>query len=181
MREAERRELLRYAREVLAAKLAGRPLPSPPRGGAFDEPRGAFVTLKRGGELRGCIGRVVADRPLGEVIRDMAVEAAFHDPRFPPLAPGELDEVEIEISVLSPFEKVKSEEEIVVGRDGLMLVLGYRSGLLLPQVPVEWNWDREEFLRHLCAKAGLPPGAHRHPEAELYRFTAEVFSESDFS
>ena len=113
--------------------------------------------------------------PLYQVVSQMAIVAATEDPRFPPVTADELPEIKIEISVLSPPKPVKDVEEIKVGRDGLIIRKGWASGLLLPQVPVEWGWSREEFLRQVSLKAGLPPDAWR--EAELYRFTAQVFGE----
>ena len=109
----------------------------------------------------------------------MAIAAATEDPRFPPVDFAELKEVRLEISVLTPMIPVKDINEIVVGRDGLLLRQGYRSGLLLPQVPTEYGWDRDTFLTHLCDKAGLPAGSHLRPDAQLMRFSAEVFHESE--
>jgi AmmeMemoRadiSam system protein B/AmmeMemoRadiSam system protein A len=137
---------------------------------------GAFVTLKKkNGALRGCIGRIVAEGPLFLVIRDMAIAAATQDYRFSPVNLSEIDDIEIEISVLTPMQEVNSADEIKVGRDGLMIRRGYNSGLLLPQVPVEQGWDKETFLEHTCYKAGLPPDAWK--SSELWKFQAIVFSE----
>lgn len=144
---------------------------------ALYKERGAFVTLKKHGMLRGCIGHIIADLPLCEVVAEMAVQSAVGDPRFPALTLDELPEVEIEISVLSPLKKVESIDEIKVGKHGLLLRKGFYSGLLLPQVPVEYGWDKMTFLQHLAMKAGLPPDGWKG--AELYSFTAEVFSESE--
>ncbi|HNR39075.1 MAG TPA: AmmeMemoRadiSam system protein A [Acidobacteriota bacterium] len=141
-------------------------------------PCGAFVTLKRGGELRGCIGYVEAVKPLWETIADCTVSAASHDPRFPPVAPDELAAIIIEISVLSPMRDVADPADIAVGRDGLLISTGFRRGLLLPQVATEYGWDREEFLRHTCRKAGLPDDAWRKG-ARIQAFTADVFGESE--
>ncbi len=144
---------------------------------ALYKEKGAFVTLKKNGMLRGCIGHIIADMPLCEVVAEMAIQAAVGDPRFPPLTLEELPEVEIEISVLSPLKKVEDINEIKVGKHGLLLRKGFYSGLLLPQVPVEYGWDKLTFLRHLAMKAGLPPDEWK--DAEIYSFTAEVFSESE--
>ncbi len=152
--------------------------PEPPYP-ALKEPGGAFVTLHKYGELRGCIGTFQAEKPLYLVVKEMALSAAFNDPRFPPLSTEELPEVEIEISVLSPLARGKPEE-VEVGRHGIYLIKGIFRGVLLPQVAVEHGWDRETFLDHVCLKAGLPPGCWRDPETEIYLFTAEVFSERDF-
>ncbi len=137
---------------------------------------GAFVTLKKkNGALRGCIGLIVAEKPLFITVRDMAIAAATQDPRFPPVEPSELSDIEIEISVLTPMQKVDNADEIEVGRDGLMIRRGYASGLLLPQVPVEQGWDKKIFLEHTCYKAGLPADAWK--SSELWKFQAIVFSE----
>lgn len=141
--------------------------------------RGAFVTLKKKGDLRGCIGHIEADIPLCEIISEMAVSSATRDPRFPPVSYGELEDIEIEISVLTPFTKVENLEEIEVGKHGLMIQKGFYAGLLLPQVPIEWGWNREEFLAHTCRKAGLPENAYKDKDALLYKFSAIVFSESE--
>lgn len=138
---------------------------------------GAFVTLKRNEALRGCIGRIVAEQPLFMVVRDMAISAGTQDYRFPPVTDSEIDDMEIEISVLTPMQKVDNVDEIKVGRDGLMIKRGYMSGLLLPQVPVEQGWDKKTFLEHTCYKAGLPPDAWK--SSELWKFQAIVFSEKD--
>ncbi len=139
--------------------------------------RGAFVTLKERGNLRGCIGHIIGDTPLCEVVANMAVEAAVGDPRFPAVKLDELPDIEIEISVLTPLKKLEDINDIKIGRDGLLLRRGHFSGLLLPQVPVEFGWNREEFLQHLAMKAGLNPDMWKG--SELYRFSAEVFSEGE--
>jgi AmmeMemoRadiSam system protein A len=138
-------------------------------------PSGAFVTLRRRGTLRGCIGVIPAARPMWETVRDMAVAAAVRDPRFPPVEPEEVDDLRVEISVLAPLRRIRDVEEVAVGRDGLYVVRGALSGLLLPQVATEQGWDRESFLDHTCVKAGLPRDAWRDPETELHAFEAEVF------
>ncbi len=144
---------------------------------ALYKEKGAFVTLKKNGMLRGCIGHIIADMPLCEVVAEMAIQAAVGDPRFPAVTMEELPEIEIEISVLSPLKKVEDINDIKIGKHGLLLRKGFYSGLLLPQVPVEYGWDRMTFLRQLAVKAGLPPDEWQG--GELYSFTAEVFSESE--
>jgi len=139
--------------------------------------RGVFVTLKKKGALRGCIGYIGAVRPLVQAVAEVAVKSATQDFRFRPVREEELDELGIEISVLSPFVPVSDPEGIVVGRDGLYIMKGARSGILLPQVPVEQGWDRKTFLEQTCRKAGLPPDSWK--DARLYRFTAQVFNESE--
>lgn len=138
--------------------------------------KGAFVTIKKGGNLRGCIGHIVADSPLCQTIADMAVEAAFGDPRFPSLLGRELKEVKIEISALSELKKTEDVSKIEVGKHGILIRKGVNSGLLLPQVATECGWNREEFLEHTCLKAGLPKDAWRE-RASIYIFSAEVFGE----
>ncbi len=174
------KEALAAVRATLEAVLAGKAPPAltfhHPR---FAEECGVFVTLKKHGDLRGCIGLIQGVEPLGDAIKEMAVAAATRDPRFPPVTLEELKEIDVEISVLSPLMPVTSLDEIVVGRDGLLLKKGFRSGVLLPQVPTEYGWDRDTFLEHLCLKAGLPPGSHRSPDVQLLRFTAEVFGEKE--
>ncbi|MFH0777769.1 MAG: AmmeMemoRadiSam system protein B [Candidatus Eisenbacteria bacterium] len=176
--QAEREKLLSIARGSIDAVLQGKPIPK------FDatEPNlklacGAFVTLHEFGNLRGCIGRLVADKPLHEVVSRMAVAAATEDHRFSPVARDELEKIEIEISVLSPLKKMSSLEELRLGKHGIYVVSGARSGCYLPQVAIETGWSKEEFLRHCCAeKAGLEPDAWKR-DADVFLFTAEVFSE----
>jgi AmmeMemoRadiSam system protein A len=133
----------------------------------------AFVTLRQHGDLRGCIGHIEAHEPLWKSVQEMATAAASRDSRFDPIAPEEVDSLDIEISVISPMIPAKPDE-VVIGRDGLMIRFGARSGLLLPQVPVEHGWTRETFLQETCRKAGLPRDAWKEPAAQLLRFTAEI-------
>jgi len=142
------------------------------------EKRGAFVTLKRGGELRGCIGYPLPYKPLAETVAEMAAAAATQDTRFAPVEPSEVPSLEIEISVLTVPHPIADPKEVVVGRDGLIVSKGPRRGLLLPQVPLEYGWDRETFLRHGCLKAGLPPDEWKKG-ARLEVFEAEIFSENE--
>jgi len=171
--------LLALARETIAAHVAGGQVPSPPDDAPiFAEERAVFVTLHERGMLRGCIGSLEAREPLGEAIISSAISAATRDPRFQPVTAEEIDDLHIEISVLSPMRLVDSAEEIVVGTHGVLVRQGVRSGVFLPQVAPEQGWDREEMLRHLCAeKAGLAADAWRHG-AKLYVFTAQVFAEA---
>ncbi|PKN71915.1 MAG: AMMECR1 domain-containing protein [Deltaproteobacteria bacterium HGW-Deltaproteobacteria-10] len=145
----------------------------------LQEKRGAFVTLKKRGHLRGCIGYIKAVKPLWETVQEMAVAAAFHDPRFPSLQADELKDLSVEISVLSPLQRIKNINEIEVGKHGLYIVRGYNSGLLLPQVAVEYGWDRETFLRETCHKAGLPSEEWMDKETEIYIFSADYFGDVD--
>jgi AmmeMemoRadiSam system protein A len=140
---------------------------------------GAFVTLHRSGELRGCIGRIRADRPLEQVVQEVAMSAATADPRFPPVKHPEVSEIDLEISVISPFQEIQDMSEIEIGRDGLMISEGHASGLLLPQVASQYGWDRETFLAHTCMKAGLPKDHWREGNPKIEKFSAFVFSEKE--
>lgn len=174
-----RRELLGIAREAIRRRLQGEPsLEVRERPHAEDTSRGVFVTLKIAGELRGCIGTLAAEEGIPRTVAEFACNAAFHDPRFPPLTAGEWPGVEIEISVMTPPKKILPEE-VVVGRHGLILESGFHRGLLLPQVATEWKFDRGQFLDALAQKAGLRPGAWKDPQARLYAFEAEVFGEEE--
>jgi len=175
--EAQQRALVEIARDAVAEHVAGR------KGGAprvedLPEASGAFVTLKKKGELRGCIGTLECRAPLAEEVARVAVCAAREDPRFEPVRASELDEIDVEVSVLGPLEQIDPLDPtaIVIGVHGLVVERGYRRGLLLPQVATELNWDREAFLAHTCLKAGLPADAWRSG-AKVYRFAAEVFGD----
>lgn len=176
-----RRDLLDLARRALEAHFAGEPAPrlASDKAETFGQPRALFVTLRKAGELRGCIGTLSPDGELSRMVPRFALAAAFDDPRFPPLAPEELAQCEIEISVLTPPEPVEDAGEIETGRDGLIIEAMGASGLLLPQVATEWGFDRDTFLAEVSKKAGLPPDGWKHASARLWRFQAEVFSESD--
>lgn len=174
--EPQRKDLLGIARRALEGHVgAGRVPPEEGARGKLAAPGAAFVTLTRNGRLRGCIGYTEAVAPLFKVVQECAVAAATEDPRFPPVSPKELPSLHVEISVLTPLVPIRPED-VEVGRHGLMVEQGRMRGLLLPQVPVEWGWDRETFLDQTCVKAGLPPSAWRHG-ATLRAFTAEVFGE----
>jgi AmmeMemoRadiSam system protein A len=173
---AQRKTLLGIARRALEGYVgAGKVPPEEGAQGKLAAPGAAFVTLTKNGRLRGCIGYTEAVAPLFKVVQECAVAAATEDPRFPPVSPGELPSLRIEISVLTPLFPLRPEE-VEVGRHGLLVRQGRMRGLLLPQVPVEQEWDRETFLDQVCVKAGLPPSAWRHG-ATLQGFTAEVFGE----
>jgi AmmeMemoRadiSam system protein A len=139
--------------------------------------RGAFVTLKKNGELRGCIGHMAETTPLCSVVGAMALQAAFNDSRFSQLTQNELSKVEFEISVLTPFMPVKNADEIVLGRDGVVVKKGEKQAVYLPQVATETGWSKEMFLDQLCYKAGLSAGDWK--SAKLFTFQADVFSESE--
>ncbi|MEM3444706.1 MAG: TIGR00296 family protein [Thermoplasmata archaeon] len=177
---------VKTARETIASYLRNGKTPDvenvPPK---FREKAGVFVTLESypSLELRGCIGYPEPIFPLIDALRNAAISAATEDPRFFPIGPKEFEETVVEVSLLTPPEliKVKSPEEylskIEIGRDGLIVERNYYRGLLLPQVPVEWNWDKEEFLTHTCRKAGLPGDAWKDRNTKVYSFTAEIFHE----
>jgi len=141
---------------------------------------GAFVTIHKKGSLRGCIGHIVGTTALYKTVAKMAVEASLHDPRFGPVTPDELGDLDIEISVLSPFEKITDIGVIEVGVHGLFIKNGYYQGLLLPQVASEYNWNVKEFIEHTCQKAGLPRDCYKSKGCEIFIFSATVFGEKDF-
>ena len=175
----ERDELLKIARQsVEMAVRQGKKFESSAAGmSALEQERGAFVTLKEHGELRGCIGYVSPIEPLHVAVRDVAALAALKDTRFRPVTVAELGLLEYEISVLSPMRRVMDPKEIRVGTHGLLIRRGNLEGVLLPQVPVEEKWDRAEFLQEICYKAGMDARAWQDPAADLFRFTAVVFGE----
>jgi len=171
--------LLRVARGAAEAAASGRRPPEPcPTESGTDLTAGAFVTLRRGGDLRGCIGTFHAAEPLYRTVAEMARSAAIGDPRFPPVRPDEVSNLEIEISVLTPMRRIRDPNEIEVGRHGLCIARGHHRGVLLPQVATEYGWDRTEFLEHTCLKAGLPLNAWQEG-ADIYVFEAEVFGERE--
>jgi AmmeMemoRadiSam system protein A len=173
----QEKALLNLARRAIENHLGIGGTPKPvTKDPAMKEKRGAFVTLKIDGELRGCIGYPLPYKPLDETISEMAVAAASQDYRFAPLTTGEIDRVRIEISVLSLPRRIKDVKEVEVGRHGIIVSQGDRQGLLLPQVPVEYGWDRETFLSHGSLKAGLPADAWKKG-ALIEVFEARVFSE----
>jgi AmmeMemoRadiSam system protein A len=176
-----RRDLLALARSTLEAHFRGEGLArlASDRAETFGQPRALFVTLRRAGRLRGCIGTLSPDGDLSRAVPKFALRAAFEDPRFPSLAAEELPECVIELSILTPPVLLERLEDIVIGRDGLILEAKGRSGLLLPQVATEWGFDREKFLLEVSRKAGLPAGAWKEPEARLWVFQAEVFGEEE--
>ena len=175
---AERAEMLRLAHEAIEAALAGRKLELNPTSERLLEPRGAFTTLHLDGHLRGCVGYVYPVKPLCRTVAETATAAAFNDTRFQPVTAEEAPRLKAEISVLSPLVPIAAED-IEAGRHGLVVTLGSRRGLLLPQVAVEFGWDAATFLQETCHKAGLPPDAWERG-ATIEAFTAEVFHEEGF-
>lgn len=175
LRDREGEVLVELARSTIEAAVSRSVLPAltdlPPR---LMEKQGAFVTLRRNGQLRGCFGRVLPNGPLALTVREVAIGSALKDPRFPPVGPSELEDLSVEVSLVSPIRPLEVEEivDLKMGRDGVMIIRGDRSGLLLPAVAAEQGWDRQTFLERLCTKAGLPPGAWRDPAARLFVFAA---------
>lgn len=173
----QRQELLRVARRTLQLTLqTGKRPVIESESAALLQPAGAFVTLHRGEQLRGCIGTFEAGAPLLDTVQRMAVAAAQSDPRFAPVRAEELDELTLEISVLSPLRPARAEE-VEVGVHGVFITRGANRGVLLPQVAVEHGWDRETFLQHTCLKARLPPEAWQEPGTRIEVFSAQVFGE----
>lgn len=176
-----RLRLLEVAREAIFQRLQrGSVPPFSVTEAELQAPLGAFVSLHLDGDLRGCIGTLHGERPLHEVVAEMACEAATNDPRFPALTTRELSQTDIEVSVLTPFQPIQPDD-VEVGRHGLYVVRGPRRGVLLPQVPVQYGWNREQYLQHACKKAGLPEDAYKDPETRLLSFEAEVFSDSSLA
>jgi AmmeMemoRadiSam system protein A len=174
---AEQHELLRAARRTLEVYLESGKTPAlETESTALLQQRGAFVTLHRGKQLRGCIGTFEARDPLIDTVQRMAVAAATTDPRFPAVTSDELEQLHLEISALTPLQEATADE-VEVGRHGIYITMGFQRGVLLPQVATENGWDRTTFLEHTCRKAGLPPQAYKDPEARIEVFSAEVFGE----
>lgn len=176
--KAAQLELLRIARESLNACVVGKScdeisssLP------VLQNHFGAFVTLTKKGELRGCIGNFEPEQPLWHVVRDMAIAASMEDPRFSPVRPDEAGHIKIEISVLTPRQKIQDIDEIQVGTHGLYIRKGWHAGTLLPQVAVEYKWDKSTFLKQTCYKAGLPADAWTDPQTEIFVYSAIIFHE----
>jgi len=169
--------LLKLAREAIMQQVGnGELLVTEPSTPSLKEKRGCFVCVKIDGKLRGCIGNFISDKPLASLVQEMAVSAATRDPRFYPMKKMDLEHFELEISVLTPLRKISSIDEIEVGKHGLYIEKNYSRGVLLPQVAVEYDWDRETFLGQTCMKAGLDPDAWKEG-AVIYVFSAEVFND----
>lgn len=174
--DEEKKVLKKIANEAIRSRCLGIPIPeiealSP----KLEESRGAFVCIKKSGELRGCIGMIEGREPLHETIRHMAIQAAFSDPRFCALDKGELEQIDLEISVLTPLTRIEDPSQIEIGIHGLYIRRGRYSGLLLPQVATEQGWNRQQFLEWTCKKAGLPPNAWKEADTEIYAFSADIF------
>jgi AmmeMemoRadiSam system protein A len=176
--DSDKATLLKLARSTLESHFEGTATTEyPASAGALADQKGAFVSLHRGEELRGCIGQLYPDRELGKIIQHCVLSAALQDTRFVPVSREELQDLQIEISVLSPFRRIKNVESIEVGKHGLYVEQGQFRGLLLPQVATQFQWDRQTFLEQTCRKAGLPDTAWQDSRTVIYTFEAEVFSE----
>jgi uncharacterized protein (TIGR00296 family) len=182
--EDQGKKLVQAARDIIRSRLEGK---KPALGNdfiqEFSEKAGIFVTITIDGELRGCIGFPEPMHELHKALLEASQSAAFGDPRFPPLSKAEFEKIKVEVTVLSKPALIKVKEPsqylktIKIGQDGLIVERGYQSGLLLPQVPVEWKWDVKEFLEHTCQKAGLTRECWNEPETKIYRFQGQIFSE----
>jgi uncharacterized protein len=177
--ESEKKALLGIARFAFAAAVERRPMPETPSESALSRPAGAFVTVMHKGRLRGCIGQLPSGGNLADVVAHCAYAVASEDPRFPPVPPDELPLIEIELSVLSELFDIR-REEIEVGKHGLLISHGPRRGVLLPQVALQFHWDRTRFLEATCEKAGLARDAWKNDATRVQAFTAEVFGEAEF-
>ncbi|HTR80827.1 MAG TPA: AmmeMemoRadiSam system protein A [Bacteroidota bacterium] len=184
MNAGERKELIDIGKESVRlavrgdlAKSGSKPQPRYGEDSILSRPSGVFVTLTKKKNLRGCLGLIVSDVPLAEAVSEIAGRSATEDPRFPPVTEEELDDISIEISVLSPLREISTIEEIQLGAHGIFLQAGMYRGLLLPQVAVQHHWDREQFLAETCVKAGLPRDQWKHAETRIYVFTTEIIEE----
>ncbi len=179
LNQNQQKELLKIARETLEFYLRNKKIPKiKVEDAALQKKLGVFVTLRKKGQLRGCIGEFETKKPLYQLVQDKVVDAAIHDPRFPLIKLEELKEIEIEISVISALKKIDNWKQIKLGQDGVLLKKDFQGGLFLPQVAKETGWDLETFLAHLCLyKARLSPDAYKNPKVEIYTFTAQVFEE----
>jgi len=176
LNEQEKKTLHQIAKTVVENKARGKPVPEfTVDAPILKENRGAFVTIQKKGQLRGCIGYIEGRGPLYRTIEEMAEAAAFRDPRFMPVTEKELPDLGIEISVLTPLKRITDVDEIEVGKHGIYIKKGWYSGLLLPQVATEYGWDRKTFLEHTCKKAGLPSNAWKDKSTEIYIFSADIF------
>ena len=178
--ERDKKMLLGIARESIKYRLAKKAIPEfKIDSDVLQRKRGAFVTLKKHGQLRGCIGSFEAGEPLCETVENMARSAAFNDPRFSRVTEEELSDLKIEISVLTPLRKIKDINEIEIGKHGIYIVKGFHRGVLLPQVATDYKWDKVTFLKETCQKAGLPFNAWEERDTEIYIFSADIFAENE--
>lgn len=176
----EQQALLAIARQaIIQGVQTGQEYVEPREEKALNKRNGCFVTIKQNGQLRGCIGNFQSELPLFKEVAQMAQASAAKDPRFYPLKESDLENFNLEISVLSPLQKIESIEEIEVGKHGIYIEKSFYRGVLLPQVAIEHEWDRTTFLKQTCVKAGLPTDAWEAEDAEIYIFSAQIFGEED--
>ncbi len=172
--------LLNVARTTIKSCVSNKKIPEFKKSfPILKEKCGAFVTLHKNGELRGCIGYIEAYKPLLETVVEMAESAALRDNRFPPVTNDEVNNLEIEISVLSPLKEIQNVDKIIIGKHGIVISKDWNKGLLLPQVATEHQWNKFEFIENTCLKAGLEPNAWKDPKTKIEIFSAEIFSEKD--
>ena len=178
LKSKEKKVLLEIAHQAIVAAVREEDTsPEPREEKALNMRSGCFVTIKQDDELRGCIGNFQSDLPLFKEVAEMAAASACKDPRFYPVQEDEINNISVDISVLSPLEKIDDIESIEIGTHGIYLEKGYYRGVLLPQVATEHNWDRETFLKQTCIKAGLPTDSWEADETDIYIFSAEVFGD----
>jgi AmmeMemoRadiSam system protein A len=176
--KAERIRLLDIAKQAIRHAVLKEPLPSlQSDSGKLLEAYGAFVTINKLGDLRGCIGHIIGNQPLNSTVMMMAQAAAIEDPRFRPVDKSELKDLQIEISVLTPLKEISDINQIQIGKHGLYITKGYNSGILLPQVATDNGWDVQTFLSQTCHKAGLPFNCWQQPDCQIFYYTADVFNE----
>ncbi len=176
----EKQALLDIARQAILQGIeTGEEYIEPREEKRLNQRNGCFVTIKQNGKLRGCIGNFQSELPLFREVAQMALASSTQDPRFYPMKPSDLDNFSLEISVLSPLQKIEDISEIEVGKHGIYIEKSFHRGVLLPQVAVEHNWDRDTFLQQTCVKAGLPTDAWQAEDAEIYIFSAQIFGEND--
>ncbi len=182
MKSDIKKELLKLARITIETYLkSGKRPVIELQGGIYDEQRAVFVTLNKDDQLRGCIGQLEARKKLKDAVEEMAISAAVHDTRFSPVTLLELNDILIEISVLTPMKRIKDYRDIKLGIDGVVIQKGYRGGVFLPQVATDTKWDLDTFLKVLCQqKAGLDKEAYKESDTEIYIFQVEKFSENEF-
>jgi len=174
---------VRLARDAIERYIKEGTIIEPIKKPPFDKKMGVFVTINKNGDLRGCIGYPYPIKELGDAIVDSAISAATQDPRFPPVRADELDQINLEVTILSEPQRLNVKDRkdlpkmIKIGQDGLIVKKGFYQGLLLPQVPIEWEWDPEEFLCQTCFKAGLPPDCWLDKDTEIYKFEGQIFEE----
>jgi len=179
MNDVQKQTLLKVARDTVEAVITGGKMPRPQSDDAeLNAPCGCFVTLKNAEKLRGCIGQFTSEKPLIELVVEMAKASSTGDPRFfgDPITADELEQLDIEISVLSPLQRTEEPLSLRLGIDGIYIKKGFASGCFLPQVATETGWNKDQFLSYCCAhKAGIAPDAWKEPDTEVYLFTADVF------